>query len=42
MIQLKFTKGAEDQTESFLSGFNEVVSLELLKYFFDANVNAVC
>jgi hypothetical protein len=33
MIRLKFTKGAEDQTESFLSGFNEVVPLELLKYF---------
>ena len=33
MIQWKFTKGVEEQTESFLSGFNEVVPLEWLKYF---------
>lgn len=33
MIQWKFTKGVEEQTEAFLSGFNEVVPLEWLKYF---------
>jgi hypothetical protein len=38
MIQFKFTKGYEDQTESFLSGFNEVVSLELLKYFYEREI----
>nr|XP_018912651.1 PREDICTED: E3 ubiquitin-protein ligase Su(dx)-like [Bemisia tabaci] len=33
MTEWRMTRGIEDQTKSFLDGFNEVVPLEWLKYF---------
>jgi len=33
MTQWRFTRGVEEQTKSFLEGFNEVVPLQWLQYF---------
>ena len=33
MTEWRMTRGIEEQTKSFLEGFNEVVPLEWLKYF---------
>ena len=33
MTQWRFARGVEEQTKSFLDGFNEVVPLQWLQYF---------
>jgi len=33
MTQWRFSRGVEEQTKSFLEGFNQVVPLQWLQYF---------
>ena len=42
MTEWRFKRGVEEQTKSFLEGFNEVVPLQWLQYFDERELEVSC
>jgi hypothetical protein len=42
MVEWRFNRGIEEQTQAFFNGFNSVLPIEWLKYFDERELEVWC